>query len=225
MRIDTDPNPEDFRAACKAGGRPMEKMMRAVTLAYHKPLLRYSAFLCAGNATIAEEAVQLTLISIWRSCSTFATGNLLGWARTIVRHETFDLTQAVASRRQVPLEDTQGQVLPEAESAMGRASPAERPDDLASDAQHLALLETQLAHFEHDYPDHVRALYCAVLGMSGDEMAQELGRSPGATRELLSQARAKAAHYLRDWRERVHSVVASSTRKGGDGAAPAGEPA
>ena len=70
MRIDTDPNPEDFRAACKAGGRTMEKMMRAVTIAYQKPLLRYSSFLCAGNATIADEAAT----DWWSARSRAATG-------------------------------------------------------------------------------------------------------------------------------------------------------
>jgi DNA-directed RNA polymerase specialized sigma24 family protein len=183
----------------------MEAMMKGLCLAYQARLQRYSLRVASGDAHIAEEAVQESLLRVWQSCHLFATEALYGWIAVIVRNATLDLLAARARRATEPIEDDEGRPRAEVErSAARQAGPHADAHTMAPDAalereEGMRLLLVCMARFERDHPAHALALRCAIQGLDGAEMAATLHRTPGATRELLRTARLKAPSYLAEW--------------------------
>jgi RNA polymerase sigma-70 factor (ECF subfamily) len=144
----------------------------------HRPYLRSVAYRMLGSVTEAEDAVQEAWLRLDRRPPA-DLANLRPWLTTVVGRISLDALRARRSRR----EDYAGSWLPEPIVAAD-----ETPEDEAvlADEVGLALLivlETlqpaeRLAFVLHD-----------VFGVSFDEIAPVVDRSPAAARQLASRAR------------------------------------
>jgi RNA polymerase sigma factor (sigma-70 family) len=145
-----------------------------------RPHLRAVAYRMLGSVAEADDAVQEAWFRLSRS-DAGAIENLRGWLTTVVGRVCLDLLRARRSRR----EEYVGTWLPE---PIVSTDPADDPEQAAmlADSVGLALLvvlETltpveRLAFVLHD-----------MFGVSFDEIAQVVGRSPAAARQLASRAR------------------------------------
>src|SRR5579883_1222334 len=139
--------------------------------------LRGVAYRMLGSLSEADDAVQEAWLRLSRSDSE-SIENLGGWLTTVVARVCLDMLRSRSSRREEPL---------------GERTPAARPDAadpeqeaLLADAVGLALLVVldrlapaeRLAFALHD-----------LFGVSFEEIAPIVGRSPVAARQLASRAR------------------------------------
>ena len=139
----------------------------------HRARLRGVAYRMLGSLPEAEDAVQQSWLKLSRA-DTSGVENLGGWLTTVVARVCLDMLRSRESRREEPLP----------ESIVGRSDP-ER-EALLADSVCLALLVVldtlppaeRLAFVLHD-----------MFGMSFDEIAPIVERSPDAARQLASRAR------------------------------------
>ncbi|MDB4997884.1 MAG: putative polymerase sigma factor [Myxococcaceae bacterium] len=152
-----------------------EKNLLAGSFEESRAHLRGVAYRMLGSLSEADDAVQETWLRLSRT-STSEIDNLRGWLTTVTARVCLDLLRARKSRAEEPV----GEWLPDV-----TASNAEQEAVLA-DSVGLALLvvlETlepaeRLAFVLHD-----------LFGISFEEIAPVVGRSPVAARQLASRAR------------------------------------
>jgi RNA polymerase sigma-70 factor (ECF subfamily) len=146
----------------------------------HRPHLVAVAYRMLGSRSEAEDAVQEAWLRLNRSDADAVT-NLGGWLTTVVGRISIDMLRARRSRN----EDYVGSWIPEPDVAADDGSDPEH-EALLADSVGLALLvvlETlapaeRLAFVLHD-----------MFGVSFDEIAPIVDRSPTAARQLASRAR------------------------------------
>src|ERR671926_1136968 len=142
--------------------------------------LRAVAYRMLGSVSEAEDAVQEAWLRLNRS-DTSAVSNLGAWLTTVVGRVCLDMLRARRARR----EDYVGTWLPEPIVSVDTAEDPEQ-EALLADSVGLALLvvlETlnpaeRLAFVLHD-----------MFGVSFEEIAPIVDRSPEAARQLASRAR------------------------------------
>jgi RNA polymerase sigma factor (sigma-70 family) len=147
----------------------------------HRAHLRGVAYRMLGSASEAEDAVQESWIRLGRT-DVSAVENLRAWLTTVVGRVCLDMLRARTSRREAPLDEDAVHV---PDPVITRADDPESNAVLA-DSVGLALLVVldalepaeRLAFVLHD-----------VFGMSFDEIAPIVDRSPVAARQLASRAR------------------------------------
>ncbi len=142
--------------------------------------LRGVAYRMLGSRSEAEDAVQEAWLRLSRS-DVSEVANLAGWLTTVVSRVCLDMLRSRKSRR----EDSLDTFVPDPVSLK---ADTRAPEDEAvqADAVGLALLvvlETlapaeRLAFVLHD-----------MFGLSFDEVAEVVGKSPAAARQLASRAR------------------------------------
>jgi RNA polymerase sigma-70 factor, ECF subfamily len=145
----------------------------------HRAHLRAVAYRMLGSASEAEDAVQEGWIRLGRT-DVSAVDNLRAWLTTVVARVCLDMLRTRTSRREDPL-DTH---VPD--PVITRADGDPESDAMLADSVGLALLvvlETlepaeRLAFVLHD-----------VFGMTFEEIAPIVDRSPVAARQLASRAR------------------------------------
>jgi RNA polymerase sigma factor (sigma-70 family) len=147
----------------------------------HRGHLRSVAYRMLGSVAEADDAVQEGWLRLSRT-DVSDVGNLGGWLTTVVSRVCLDMLRSRKSRR----EDSLDTYVPD--PIISRAPGELGPEDeaLQADAVGLALLvvlETlapaeRLAFVLHD-----------MFGVSFDEIAEIVGRTPAATRQLASRAR------------------------------------
>src|SRR5436309_3102468 len=145
----------------------------------HRAHLRAVAYRMLGSASEAEDAVQESWIRLGRT-DVGGVENLRAWLTTVVGRVCLDMLRTRTSRREDPL-DTH---VPD--PVITRADGDPESDAVLADSVGLALLvvlETlepaeRLAFVLHD-----------VFGMTFDEIAPIVDRSPVAARQLASRAR------------------------------------
>ena len=147
----------------------------------HRGQLRAVAYRMLGSLAEAEDAVQEAWLRLSRS-DVSDVGNLAGWLTTVVSRVCLDMLRSRKSRR----EDSLDTFVPD--PIISREAGGLGPEDeaLQADAVGLALLvvlETlapaeRLAFVLHD-----------MFGVSFDEIAEIVDKSPAATRQLASRAR------------------------------------
>ncbi|MEP6730508.1 MAG: RNA polymerase sigma factor SigJ [bacterium] len=174
----------------------------------HRPHLRTVAYRMLGSLTEADDAVQDSWLRVSRS-ATSDIENMRGWLTTVVSRVCLNMLRSRASRREEPMT-------------------VHVPDPIvtSADAEHemvladsvglalLVVLETlapaeRLAFVLHD-----------MFGMSFDDIAPVVGRTPTATRQLASRARRRvrgaapdrAAVDRRGQREVVEAFLAAARR-------------
>jgi RNA polymerase sigma-70 factor (ECF subfamily) len=175
----------------------------------HRAHLRTMAYRMLGSATEAEDAVQETWIRLGRT-DAGDIASLRRWLTTVVARVCLDMLRARTSRREDPLVR-----LPDPIITRGEWEP--ESDAMLADSVGLALLivldtlepAERLAFVLHD-----------VFGMTFDEIAPIVDRSPVAARQLASRARrriqSKAPSSDRDLRQqrRVLEAFLAAVRQG-----------
>ncbi len=145
----------------------------------HRAHLRAVAYRMLGSASEAEDAVQESWIRLART-DVADVENLRGWLTTVVARVCMDVLRTRTSRREDPLD------VRVPDPIVTRADGDPESDAVLADSVGLALLvvmETlepaeRLAFVLHD-----------VFGMTFDEIARIVDRSPAAARQLASRAR------------------------------------
>jgi RNA polymerase sigma factor (sigma-70 family) len=138
--------------------------------------LRAVAYRMLGSTSEVDDAVQETWLRLNRS-DTSSVENLGGWLTTVVARVCLDLLRSRKSRREEPM----GPQVPEPAADDEHGRDTELADSVG--AALLVVLETlapaeRLAFVLHD-----------MFAVPFEEIAQIVGRTPAAARQLASRAR------------------------------------
>jgi RNA polymerase sigma-70 factor (ECF subfamily) len=158
----------------------MDDNLLAAEFERHRAHLRAVAYRMLGSVSEAEDAVQESWLRLSRS-DAGAVANLGGWLTTVVSRVALDALRARRTRR----EDYFGSWLPEPLLDTDETTSPEH-EALLADSVGLALLVVldtltpaeRLAFVLHD-----------MFGVSFEEIAPIVDRSPAAARQLASRAR------------------------------------
>ncbi|MFG2553205.1 sigma-70 family RNA polymerase sigma factor [Streptomyces sp. NPDC048581] len=150
----------------------------------HRGHLRAVAHRMLGSAAEAEDAVQEAWFRVSRS-DTARIDNLGGWLTTVVGRVCLDMLRSRRSRAEEPL-DAAAPEPPAPTASATAAAPDPEQDVLLADSIGVALLVVldtltpaeRLAFVLHD-----------LFGVSYDEVADVVDRTPAAARQLASRAR------------------------------------
>jgi RNA polymerase sigma factor (sigma-70 family) len=191
-----------FMRACREGGRAMEQALLALDRSFFALLYRD----CARSIRDAESArdlVQDTFIKVWRRCETYqGDSELLPWIRAIQRRAVLDWLRK--PRREIPMDTYTGELTNEARERVSELSAQQiaTPADEARNAELHACFQRCWQRFEAASPSHAAVMGWIVEdGLSHAEIGALLGRTPGATREFISQCRKRARHHFAEWYE------------------------
>jgi len=188
-----------FMRACREGGDAIEMALRALDRAFFALLYRDCVRL-VRDPEIARDVVQDTFIKVWRRCATFrAQSELLPWIRAIARHAILDRLRR--AQPEVSLDAETDEQLEQRIAELSEQQVA-TPDDEVRRAQLAESFSQCWRQFEQASPEHAAVMAWIVQdGLGNEEIAELLGRSPGATREYVSQCRKRARLHFAQWYE------------------------
>jgi RNA polymerase sigma-70 factor (ECF subfamily) len=142
----------------------------------HRDHLRGVAYRLLGSATEADDAVQEAWLRISRSDASDVE-NLGGWLTTIVSRICLDMLRSRESRREDPIDVA-------ATVRDPRGDPAHETQLADSVGVALLVVLNTLAPVER-----TTFVLHDMFGLPFDEIAQLVGRTPAATRQIASRAR------------------------------------
>ena len=190
-----------FMLACREGGRAIERALRLLDRSYFAVLYRES-MRGLRDAEAARDLVQETFIKVWQRCAAFrGDSELLPWIKAILRHGLLDRLRR--AQREVPL-DADGEPHAEVEARLTELSMSTiaKPEDEAARRERDECFRRCWERFERAAPAHALVLsWIAEDALTHAQIAELLGRSPGATREFISQCRKRARVHLAEWYE------------------------
>lgn len=188
-------------SACREGGVAIERALRQLDRSYFGVLFRESLRGLRDQES-ARDLVQDTFIKVWLRCATFqGDSELLPWIKAILRHGLLDRLRRSAG--EVTLETGDDQA-PEVQIRIAELSEdlIPRPDTEAARAQLNDCFQRCWQRFEAASPSHALVIAWIVEdGLTHEEIGELLGRTPGATREFISQCRKRARLHLSEWYE------------------------
>jgi RNA polymerase sigma factor (sigma-70 family) len=188
-------------SACREGGVAIERALRQLDRSYFGALFRESLRGLRDHES-ARDLVQDTFIKVWLRCATFqGDSELLPWIKAILRHGLLDRLRRSAG--EVTLETGDDQA-PEIQIRIAELSEdlIPRPDTEAARAQLDDCFQRCWQRFEIASPSHALVIAWIVEdGLTHEEIGELLGRTPGATREFISQCRKRARLHLSEWYE------------------------
>jgi RNA polymerase sigma-70 factor (ECF subfamily) len=185
--------------ACRDGGAAIGQALRELDRSF------FAVLYAGGLRTLrdpeaARDLVQETFIKVWQRCATFrGDSELLPWIKAILRHLAIERLRRPT--REIAMEDHQG-LTEEAARHIREISISlnPTPDLMARRREHEAYFRAGWARFLEEDPLHANVIAWIVEdGLSNEDIAQLLGRTPGATREFISQCRKRARVYLAEW--------------------------
>ncbi len=187
-----------FIAACRRGGQPMAEALRQLQRDYGRPLLA-EARAVLGEWAAAQDLLQDTLIKAWQRCAQYrGDAELYPWLKSVLRHGALDQLRRRQDER--PLSDPQGRIAAEVEQALQRERANPGPEQQSQARQLESVYRDCQARFQREQPAAASVVrWIAEDGLTPEELSRLLQRSPGATREYLSQCRKKARVYFREW--------------------------
>lgn len=195
-----DLSAHSFMQACREGGRLIEAWLRVFDRQHGAALYREAA-VSLRSWQAAEDVVQEGMIKVWQRCATFrGPADPLAWIRQIVRNTLIDAVRARPPEQ--PLQDEEGELTPAAQAAVHRLSVETigTPDDTLRSHQVEQVFRRCFARFAAAHPEHAMVLRWVVEdGLDNAAVEQLLDRTPGATREFISQCRKKARPFFADW--------------------------
>lgn len=202
-----------FISACRGGATQLESALRTL---YREigPALQRDCQAAVKDAALARDLVQETLIKVWQRCATFrGEAALVHWIKGILRRTIIDFMRA--RQPETALDDEEGEMLPEVQQRLEAISRDANfdPRRLLEQRDIQACYLRCRANFEAASPAYAAVMRWHVEdGLEGAEIAELLGRTPGATRELLSQVRAKVRVHFADWYRMVSQLDADDRR-------------
>lgn len=185
--------------ACREGGAAIGQALRELDRAFFAILYR-DGMRTLRDADATRDLVQDTFIKVWQRCATFrGDSDLLQWIKVILRHGAIERMRKTV--HEIPMEDHAG--LTEHASRRIFEMSVEinpTPEDLARRREYESHFRAGWQRFQHEDPLHAGVMTWIVEdGLSNDDIAELLNRTPGATREFISQCRKRARHYLANW--------------------------
>jgi RNA polymerase sigma factor (sigma-70 family) len=185
--------------ACREGGERIESALRTLDRAYfgvlHRDCLR-----ALRDADAARDLVQETFIKVWQRCATFrGESELLPWIRSICRRALLDRLRQ--PQREVPWEVETG-MTSETLARIAELSTEQVPaaEDSVRQGQLAECFARCWSGFLEASPEHALVIsWIAEDGLTHEQIAALLGRTPGATREFISQCRKRARIHLAEW--------------------------
>jgi RNA polymerase sigma factor (sigma-70 family) len=191
----------EFMRACREGGGAIELALRQLDRTFFA-VLYARALHTVGDAELARDLVQETFIKVWQRCATYlGASELQPWIEAILRHAMLDRLRK--PQRDVPFEEgvLMSEELAERVFELSQ-SQVRRPDDDARQLQLADCFQRCWQRFEEAAPAHAAVIKWIVEdGLSNEQIGELLDRSPGATREFISQCRKRARVHLAEWRE------------------------
>jgi RNA polymerase sigma factor (sigma-70 family) len=193
-----------FIHACREGGAAIERALRRLDAAFFAILFR-DGVRTLRDPDAARDLVQDTFIKVWQRCGTFrGESELLPWIKVILRRAAIERLRQ--NTREEPMENEQG-LTEEAARRIAELS-VERnltPEEIARRDERTAAFRRGWEHFLKDDPVHANVMRWVVEdGLTTEDIAHLLGRTPGATREFVSQCRKSARRYLGEWYRLAH---------------------
>lgn len=144
---------------------------------------------------LAEDAVQESFVSGYRSFSQFRGENLKAWMMRIVANTCRDMLRSRRARPTVPLDPTPTDVDDPTPSAVDLPSSQESPEDYTERNELRSTIERGLATLSQER--RLAVLLVDVQGMSYEEAAQVMGCSLGTVKSRISRARGELRDFLR----------------------------
>lgn len=185
--------------ACRDGGQRIDGALRLLDRSYFAVLYRDSVR-AIGDRDVARDLVQETFIKVWQRCATFrGESELLPWVRSVLRRVILDrLRQPL---REVALEDETGVTAAALQRiAQLSAEQVPMPEDVLKRQQLVEVFQRCWEQFAQACPEHAVVIaWIAEDGLSHEEIGALLERTPGATREFISQCRKRARTHLAEW--------------------------
>jgi RNA polymerase sigma factor (sigma-70 family) len=188
-----------FIRACREGGTAIERALRELDRSFFAKLYQIGVQ-TLHDADAARDLVQDTFIKVWQRCATFrGESELLPWVRSVLRRVILDRLRQ--PQREVPLEDQAGlttAVIEKVAAMSGEQVPV--PEDALKQEQLGQVFQRCWNRFAQACPEHALVIsWIAEDGLTHEEIAALLERTPGATREFISQCRKRARTYLAEW--------------------------
>jgi RNA polymerase sigma factor (sigma-70 family) len=196
--------------ACREGGAAIEQALRKLDRSFFAVLFRDAAR-TLRDPDAARDLVQDTFIKVWQRCASFrGDSELLPWIKAIQRHAAIERLRQ--SSREEPMENEQGLTDGAAQRILELS--IERnptPEELAGQQERAAAFRRGWQRFHREDPLHASVMSWVVEdGLTTEDIAGLLGRTPGATREFISQCRKAARRYLGEWYALAQQLGASS---------------
>jgi RNA polymerase sigma-70 factor (ECF subfamily) len=188
-----------FMQACREGGERIEGALRSLDRSYYAVLYR-DCLRAVRDPDSARDLVQEAFIKVWRRCASFrGDSELLPWVRSIMRRTILDkVRQPLREVSLDPEADPSGDVMRRVAELSAAQIPM--PEDEIRQRQLTDCFRRCWRQFMTASPEHALVIsWIADDGMSHEEIAALLGRSPGATREFISQCRKRARIHLAEW--------------------------
>jgi RNA polymerase sigma-70 factor (ECF subfamily) len=195
-----------FMRACREGGAAIGQALRELDRSFFAVL--YSDGLrTLRDPDAARDLVQETFIKVWQRCATFrGDSELLPWIKSILRHAAIERLRQ--RTREVPMEDHEGLTKEAAQRILETSiSRNPTPDQIARRQEYAEYFRKGWTRFLEEDPLHALVMAWVVEdGLTNEDIAHLLGRTPGATREFISQCRKRARVYLAEWYAITHDA-------------------
>jgi RNA polymerase sigma factor (sigma-70 family) len=174
----------------------MESALRALDRGFF-PVLYRDCVRAVRDADVARDLVQDTFIKVWQRCATFrGESDLLPWVRTILRRGILDRFRQL-EKEGITVDVTTEATAEHTEEALKEPT---SPEESFRQGELAACFARCWQRFMRAAPSHAQVIrWIAEDGLTNEEVAQLLDRTPGATREFISQSRKRARIYLAEW--------------------------
>lgn len=187
--------------ACREGGPAIERALRMLDRSFFATL-HARARRIVRDADTARDVVQETFIKVWQRCASYSgESDLLPWIDAILRNGLLDRLRRAG--REEPF-DEHAPMNAELSARLVELSQRDvaTPHDETIRAQQAECFQRCWQRFQAAAPAHAAVIaWIAADGLSHEQVAELLGRSPGATREFISQSRKRARVHLAEWYE------------------------
>lgn len=180
LRVDTR-NPEKAVEISAQKRAEFEEAART----YYKPIFRYLYRLCEGEKELAEDLTQVCFMRAFEHFEGFegGEGKVGTWLYKIATHACLDEMR----RRRVIRWCSTGEIPPATlDSFLFKYKQSRSPEDeLIRDENHQSFYSAR----DKLPPKYRHALSLQMNGLSGEEIAEDIGTTPGAAKVLLFRAR------------------------------------
>ena len=145
---------------------------------HHGRFLYTVAYRLTGNDADAQDLVQEVLLRVRRGLETYRPGSLEGWLSRITTNAFLDEVRRQRRRPTVALPDDPDRVLGGTEDAEAALASTTLPDDV----------QDAIRALPEDF--RVAVVLCDVVGLSYEEIAEQLGIPIGTVRSRIHRGRA-----------------------------------